>query len=635
MELDTLVQKLQSKLLLNEEMLENVDAKRNELDAICKEELTKISSATGQVKEKLEAAESALKRKVKVAFTDIAKDLGKRREQVRTDSLLLIPELEMITELTGKGEESKFDTEDCLDRVREVINRPVHSDGLHALLPLFNPSSTLASVKASDLGYLCMAKFHPSQFELFLSSPVSSLQIDPSINMSKVVCIIKTDQMFSNSIQANIKFSIKNKDCKQPVPYSKEDCKLSEDKQSFQISFLAYNSGMYIMTVLLYDQHITNSPLNLPITLKQQSAPKDYATNNLEGGLFSAVSSLKKQIHQPTCDVNRNLISEEPTAGLVPSPDSRQVTLPLSKMSSTNLSPLSPPSGPLDLQLLSSSGQLVGQRRLCLPAGGSKPGSVSKPIGMCVLLNKKIVVSSTFDDTVKMFSPSGQFITQVSTPKAPFTRPTDMVTLHSGQFAVRDDNKVMVFSCDGQYMRTLWEDKGQVRCYGLAQDKEDRLVTIMETRRPRKTDLLFFDINTGKLSRKIEMEDIISDKIKSKCRFLTYQLDRLYITDLGLDCVYILDPATISVKVFGSSGSEPGKLSDPAGLVVDSVGNMVVADSRNHRLCLFNQDGKFVSNVSLNPETRRPSGVVLDNYNRELYVLNLQGKDAMIKYRLK
>ena len=48
---------------------------------------------------------------------------------------------------------------------------------------------------------------------------------------------------------------------------------------------------------------------------------------------------------------------------------------------------------------------------------------------------------------------------------------------------------------------------------------------------------------------RIEMEDIIANKAMSKCRFLTYQLGKLYITDLGLDCVYVLDPVTNTVKV--------------------------------------------------------------------------------------
>ena len=69
------------------------------------------------------------------------------------------------------------------------------------------------------------------------------------------------------------------------------------------------------------------------------------------------------------------------------------------------------------------------------------------------------------------------------------------------------------------------------------------------------------------------------------------------ITDLGLDRIYILDPVTKGVTVFGEPGSGPGCFSDPAGLAVDSVGNMLVADSRNHRVCLYDRTGKFLAQV--------------------------------------
>ena len=62
---------------------------------------------------------------------------------------------------------------------------------------------------------------------------------------------------------------------------------------------------------------------------------------------------------------------------------------------------------------------------------------------------------------------------------------------------------------------------------------------------------------------------------------------------------------------------------------------MIVADSKNHRLCLFDVEGNFLGNVHLRPEARRPSGVVLDIKNRELYVLTLNGKVAMTKYSIK
>ena len=205
-------------------------------------------------------------------------------------------------------------------------------------------------------------------------------------------------------------------------------------------------------------------------------------------------------------------------------------------------------SAPLDLQLYCFKGRLICQKLLSLETG-TKAENICKPIGMCLLQNRNIVVSSTYDDKVRMFSPVGQLVSLITVPKSPFTRPTDMVTLHCGQFVVRDDNKVIVFSSEGKFVRILWQDKGQVKCFGLAQDKEDRVITIMETRSPKRTDLLFFNLKSGELVKKIEMEDIITNKAKSKCRFLTYQLGKLYITDLGLDCVYILDPATISVKV--------------------------------------------------------------------------------------
>eukprot|EP00092_Neocalanus_flemingeri_P030596 GFUD01033220.1.p1 GENE.GFUD01033220.1~~GFUD01033220.1.p1 ORF type:complete len:644 (+),score=221.26 GFUD01033220.1:60-1991(+) len=643
MEPATLVEKIQDKLLLNDEMLKDIDDKRAELKRICEEEQNKISAVCEQVKARIVAAGETLKSKSQEIYCELDQVLGDKREVVRTGSLVLCPELEEITDLIEQGEEANFDVQDCWDRIKEVLNhQQIDSD---PKIPLFYPSPTLSKVKACDLGFLCLAEYLPSQFELLLTSPMSCLQLNSNNNSCKVVCNVKTDCKFTDSVQSCFKFSIKNRNCKETVEYSKEYCKLSEDKKSFQIAFLAQKPGMYLVTVLLYDQHITNSPLTVPVISKQLL--QDQNKYNEGEKLPKNTNLLKKEpkyamIAPPGSDYNHN---PRPAELRCPLPSS---TVPRSSIpphiatdqSSHSSSPpsISPskesPSDPLDLQLHSSEGKLVCLRMLSLQAG-AKPDSVFKPIGLCILHNRNIVVSSTFNDKVKIFSPSGQFLSLVTIPQSNFTRPTDMVTLHSGQFAVRDDNKVMVFTSEGGYMKTLWQDRGQVKCFGLAQNKEDMLITIMETMRPRRTDLLFFDLKTGELSRKIEMNDIISDKTRSKCRFLTYQLDKLYITDLGLDCVYILDPVTVSVKVFGCSGSGPGQLSDPAGLVVDSVGNMVVADSRNHRLCLFNQEGKFVCNLSLSPETRRPSGVVLDKAKRELYVLNLQGREAMTKYKIK
>ena len=44
------------------------------------------------------------------------------------------------------------------------------------------------------------------------------------------------------------------------------------------------------------------------------------------------------------------------------------------------------------------------------------------------------------------------------------------------------------------------------------------------------------DVN---IVKKIELDDVIQDKSKSKCRFLHFGNNRLYIADLGLDTVYV------------------------------------------------------------------------------------------------
>merc|ERR1719206_1549734 len=151
---------------------------------------------------------------------------------------------------------------------------------------------------------------------------------------------------------------------------------------------------------------------------------------------------------------------------------------------------------------------------------GTKEDSLRRPMGMCLLLDGNIAVASTFEGKVKIFTSEGKYVSEVISPEPPFDRPSDMVTLNSGQFVVRDNTRVQVFTADGSFMKNMWQDKGRDKCYGLAQDTEGRLITIMESRRPRKTDLLFFNLSSGELVKKIEMEDIIPNKDMSKGRVL-------------------------------------------------------------------------------------------------------------------
>jgi len=673
-----MLEKLQRRLLINDERLDEIDTKRKELTIICKEEEAKIAAVCAEVQTRVDAAGEALKNKSAVEFKRQDELLSMTRNEVCKDSRALSEELDKIMEVTKKGDGNEFDIMTCWEKVKHALSA---SHNTTWCLPTFHASKILAKVKSSDLGYICTAQFLPNQYQLSLTYPPATETMEAGSNQ-KAICTVLTNQLFTDMIQANIKFSIKNKACKESVPYCKEECKLSEDKKSFQIAFLMQRPGTYVVTVLLYDQHVVDSPLAItvaePMSLdKDKKSPGKSAiqvekspiqekfgksevvaispsptavpiipvpavTSSSTPPAISAASAPRPSMRRP---FPSTLPKSDPPARSIPSPaplssvprphSSTLGTKSLKGVAASSDTVVSQlPPGPLNLSSLTPGSRLAGMRMLSIEEG-VKEDSLHKPIGMCLLLDGNIAVASTFEGKVKIFNPEGKFVSQVISPEPQFDRPSDMVALKSGQFVVRDNTRVQVFSSKGNFMKNMWQDKGQDKCYGLAQDKEGRLITIMESRRPRKTDLLFFDLSTGELVKKIEMEDIIANKGLSKCRFLTYELGKLYITDLGLDCVYILDPVTINAKVFGSSGSDPGQLCDPAGLVVDTVGNIIVADSKNHRLCVFSAEGKFVCHVSLSPETRRPSGVALDKERKELFVLNLQGKAAMTKYKLK
>ena len=264
---------------------------------------------------------------------------------------------------------------------------------------------------------------------------------------------------------------------------------------------------------------------------------------------------------------------------------------------------------------------------------------VKRPIGVTVLPNQSVVVSSSGDtNEVNIYAPNGECIKRVSPSEGggrDFMRPSDMVTLPDGRFLVRDDLGIQMFDDSGEFVKSVG-DGVLGKCFGLATNGKGRLFTINTNYKGNEscmtekgeTDIFVFDLASGELKKRIELTDVIpADKKRvSKCRFLAYKRSRLHIVDLGLNCVYVLNMNTNISRVFGSSGRRVGEFGDPAGIAIDSQGNMIVADARNHRLQLFSRKREPLGVVKLDASLKRPSGIVFDddlNQNPVLYVANL------------
>ena len=277
-------------------------------------------------------------------------------------------------------------------------------------------------------------------------------------------------------------------------------------------------------------------------------------------------------------------------------------------------------------------------------------------IGQCVLDMDRIAVASTGEDKVKIFSKDGKFV-QLLQPEVPFKRPSDMLRLRGEEvFAVRDNRAIQFFSLSGQYQyQSALKSPYIIRCFGLAQDSQGLLVTINENknlgRRSQKTgqivdpdlvtkpggiDLLFFNWRTSQLVRKFSLTDhqlVLSPDIgQSKCRFLHQDQGAIIVTDNGLNKLYIISQNETHFKTVEGSGKD--SFEDPGGVVTDGQGNILMADSKKHRLCVINEEGEMVGQLRMVPEVRRPSGLHYDKITGELFVLNLHGRQALVIYSL-
>lgn len=265
--------------------------------------------------------------------------------------------------------------------------------------------------------------------------------------------------------------------------------------------------------------------------------------------------------------------------------------------------------------------------------------NLDSPIGIALLPSTQIVIGVTKRNEVHIYSQQGKLV-RIVEPGRPFRRPSDMVALPGGRFAVRDDHGIQLFDEEGVFIRTL-ADRQLGRAFGLATDGKGRVITINTNAfgnfpnitRKGEIDLLFIDVESSRVIDRVELVDVIPDLKKSKCRFLQCDGKKIYIADLGLDCVYVLSMPKNVVRTFGESGKNPGQLGDPAGLVVDSYGNTIVADAGNHRLQVFDRTRNYVGPVKTIPAVNRPSGILLDPVEAAIYVLNLRG-NSMAKYKL-
>ena len=434
------------------------------------------------------------------------------------------------------------------------------------------------------------------------------------------VCLVtSTTLQFTAAVRENIKFAVsrRTEQGKERVTNRQDLCNLSEDLRQFSFGFDVTPGGSYKVVVVLGSEHVEGSPLKVQGAAEEQEAGKvqEAVAAMASLGLANSAGTGALQLPHKVEGLRdgRKATKIKETGSIVKiekvptvEKEKAQTVKDKSKITSASMAAegLAAVPGLVGelARAMATAPSALGVRstkpfpRLAGIKEGLGEAELHRPIGLCLLRDGRLVVASTFDDKVKMFLPDGKLDRLVRLPEGTFSHPSDMATLSTGNFVVRDDRGVHEFSASGGFVRQLpvgAEERGAAKCFGLAQDEQGRLVTIVEAR-GRPAALVSMDLATCRVVHRRELGDVVdSSKGRSKCRFLTHADGRLYVTDLGLDMVYVLEAATGALlQVFGRSGAAPDCFCDPAGLAADGSGGVLVADSRNHRVVLYSREGR-------------------------------------------
>ena len=181
-------------------------------------------------------------------------------------------------------------------------------------------------------------------------------------------------------------------------------------------------------------------------------------------------------------------------------------------------------------------------------------------------------------------------------------------------------------------------DKGLVDPVGLAIDKENRFLYIVDT---QQDQVLVYDADTLKPLRKIgtggKKHILTTPGDFAAPQGVAVDKDgNVYVTDTLNDRVEIFDADGNFLSTFGKNGDGPGYFARPKGIAVDSDGHIWVADAIQDRLQVFNREGQLLTYIGGHGhypgQFESLVGVAIDKNNRVFTSEQYPGRVQQYRY---
>ncbi|XP_062600683.1 uncharacterized protein LOC134262320 [Saccostrea cucullata] len=242
------------------------------------------------------------------------------------------------------------------------------------------------------------------------------------------------------------------------------------------------------------------------------------------------------------------------------------------------------------------------------------------PIGVTTNSIGEIFVADTGNNTIKVYSKEGKPVREIGkSTQVKMKRPSAIVVNSKDEVFVKDDIAVFAFKADGKFMKALGANA--LGCpFGLDLTPDGQLVTLDTQWNNPRIIVLAAD---GSSRNAFPFLPLLHPKTPptSKCRFLAINKERLIVSDLGCNCVYITDNCGEVLFKFGEYGVHSGQFKEPSGVTTDQQGHMLIGDSKNNRIQIFKPNGSFLCDIRFDEPIQRPSDIHLTK-DGKLYVTN-------------
>lgn len=239
---------------------------------------------------------------------------------------------------------------------------------------------------------------------------------------------------------------------------------------------------------------------------------------------------------------------------------------------------------------------------------GHADGQVSRPWGLCVDRNGRIIVADRRNHRIQIFDKNGVFQSKFGTQgfsNGQFELPAGITTDPENRIVVvdKDNHRVQVFSANGHFIfkfGSLGSESGQFQYpWGVAVNTRGDIL-ISDTRNHR---LQLFNKNGAFLARHnfdsyYYYRDLLGLVMPRGICFLPN--GKIIVSDFDNHRLLLLND-NLAPRCLGVVGYDQNhwlEFSRPSGICCDDAGRVIVADSKSQRVMVFSPTLEFLYSVS-------------------------------------